>query len=432
MLRPGQRVERRDGGRNGAVSSEEIPVPQSAGRRLISFVVLWLSGASLRLTILVIPPLVPLLHADLHLSESGIGLLSSLPPLLFSIAAVPGALLIARFGIKSTLVLGLLLTALASAARGAIPNVICLYATTIAMAAGVSIMQPALPPLVRTWFPHRIGFATAVYTNGLLLGEVLVAALTIPLVLPLVGNSWRLSLVIWAVPVLLTALLVVACTPHVAASRNPNASKKSAWWPDWKHPLIWRLGLLLGSVNAMYFVANAFLPDYMVSAGRPDLIGSALTALNLCQVPASFLMLAFAGRLVTRPWAYVATGSLSFLSIIGIMSMKGIWIVFWAGLLGFANAITMILAFALPSVLGAPHDVHRTSAGMFTISYSCAMALSVLTGFLWDETHLPITGFLPIALCALVIPLLASSVSRPGLRQASGDGVATSAGAMSD
>ena len=56
------------------------------------------------------------------------------------------------------------------------------------MAAGVSIMQPALPPLVRAWFPQRIGFATAVYTNGLLIGETLAVALTIPLVLPLVGQ----------------------------------------------------------------------------------------------------------------------------------------------------------------------------------------------------------------------------------------------------
>jgi len=417
------------------VNSEDRLVSPSAGQRLIAFAVLWLCGASLRLTILVIPPLLPHLHADLHLSESEIGVLSSLPTLLFAIAAVPGALLIARFGIKSALILGLLLTAFAAAARGAIVNVTYLYAMTALMGAGVSIMQPALPPLVRTWFPHRIGLATAVYTNGLLLGEVLAAALTIPLVLPLVGNSWRLSLMIWAIPVLLTALLVTFFAPKIAVNAKPeatrnttentakstakDAAKDAAWWPDWKQPLVWRLGLLFGSVNAMYFVANAFLPDYMTHAGRPDLIGSSLTAINLCQVPASFLMLAFAGRLVTRPSAYVATGTLSFLSIIGIICSKGIWIVFFAGLLGFANAITMILALALPSVLSAPHDVHRTAAGMFTISYSLAMALSVFTGFLWDKTHLPVTAFLPIAACALLVPLLASSVVRPGALDAS-------------
>jgi CP family cyanate transporter-like MFS transporter len=387
---------------------------QFAGPRPLALLLLWLAGACLRLTVLAVPPVVPLLHANLHLSETGIGWLSSLPPLLFAIAAVPGALLIARFGIVPALVVGLLLNAIGSAARGAFPDVAFLFASTIVMTAGVSIMQPALPPLVRTWFPQRIGFATAVYTNGLLVGEILAVALTIPVVLPLVDNSWRLNFVIWSGPVLATALLVAICAPRLGGVKTVVPVGGRRWWPDWRHPLIWRLGLILGSVNAMYFVTNAFLPDYVVATGRPDLIGSALTALNLSQLPASFLMLGVAGRLVKRPWAYVTTGALSLLSLVGMMIMKGTWIVFWAGVLGFTNAITLILALALPSVLSGPDDVPRTSAGMFTISYSLAMVLSVVSGWLWDLTHMPIAAFAPVALCGLVIIVLASTVRHAG------------------
>jgi CP family cyanate transporter-like MFS transporter len=386
--------------------------PHSAGQRLISFVVLWLSGACLRLTVLVIPPVIPQLHADLHLSETAIGWLSSLPPMLFAIAAVPGALLIARFGIVPALLVGLLLNAIGSAARGAIPDAVFLYGSTIVMAAGVSIMQPALPPLVRAWFPQRIGFATAVYTNGLLIGEILVVALTIPLVLPLVDGSWRLNFVVWAIPVVATLLLVAAFAPKSGGVRNATPTAQRRWWPDWKGPLIWRLGLILGSVNTAYFVTNAFLPDYVTAAGHPELVSAALTSLNVAQLPASFLMLGFAGRLVTRPWAYVATGATCLLSLVGMMTMNGYWIVFWAGVLGFANAITLILAFALPSVLGAPEDVHRNSAGMFTISYSLAMVVSILGGWLWDVTHWPIAGLAPVALCELAIITLAPTVKR--------------------
>lgn len=80
------------------------------------------------------------------------------------------------------------------------------------------------------------------------------------------------------------------------------------------------------------------------------------------------------------------------------------------------GAATLILVLALPSVLGAQDDVHRISAGMFTISYACAMALSVLVGWLWDLTRLPIAGFAPVALCGLLIAALASTVkkARPG------------------
>src|SRR2546427_828068 len=73
-----------------------------------------------------------------------------------------------------------------------------------------------LPPLARQWLPHRVGFATAVYTNGLLFGEIFPVALTIPLVLPLVEDSWRLAFVVWAVPALLIGLALATFAPRAA------------------------------------------------------------------------------------------------------------------------------------------------------------------------------------------------------------------------
>jgi MFS transporter, CP family, cyanate transporter len=379
---------------------------------LVRLGLLWLCGACLRLTVLAIPPVIPLLHADLHLSETEIGWLSGLPPLLFAIAAIPGGLLIARFGILPALIVGLLINAVGSAARGAYPDTLALYASTIVMAAGVSIMQPALPPLVRAWFPQRVGFATAVYTNGLLLGETLSVALTIPLVLPLVDNSWRLSFTVWSAPVVLTAILVGICAVALGGTKQAAVSTNRKWWPDWRQPVIWRLGVILGSINAMYFALVGFLSDYMTAVGRPDLISQSLGALNFCQVPASFLMLALAARLVKEPWAYRVTGGLAVLCIVGMMTTSGYWIVVWCGVFGFVTAVMLILVLALPSVLGAPDDVHRTSAGMFTISYSIAMVLSVLSGWLWDLTHQPIAALAPAAVCGLVVVLLASTVRR--------------------
>ncbi|MGH7036317.1 MAG: hypothetical protein ACREFL_21525, partial [Stellaceae bacterium] len=63
-----------------------------------SFALLWLAGLGLRLTLLAVPPVIPLIHAELHLSETEIGTLGTLPTLLLAAAAIPGSLLIARFG----------------------------------------------------------------------------------------------------------------------------------------------------------------------------------------------------------------------------------------------------------------------------------------------------------------------------------------------
>src|SRR5690349_1873159 len=155
-----------------------------------ALVLLWLSGIGLRLTLLAVPPVIPLIHRDLDLSETQIGTLGTLPSLLLAAAALPGSLLIARFGAKAALTVGLFLVGLGSAARGWAGGVALLYLTTIVMSAGVAVMQPALPPLVRDWLPQRIGLATAVYANGLLLGETIAVGLTIQVVLPLVGGSW--------------------------------------------------------------------------------------------------------------------------------------------------------------------------------------------------------------------------------------------------
>ena len=394
---------------------------ESAGRSVTVLLLFWLVGACLRITVLAVPPVVPLLHADLHLSETGIGWLSSLPPMLFAIAAVPGALLIARFGMLPALLTGLLLSAAGSAARGAFASTAPLFIATIVMGAGISIVQTVMPPLVRAWFPQRIGLATSVYTNGLLMGEVIPVGLTIPLVLPLVRQSWRLDFVVWSVPVLAVMLLVKLAMRSYGAAGMAGANQsmpQRRWWPDWRDPLIWRLGLILGSVNATYFVTNAFLPDLMIAARRPDLVSSALTAINIGQLPASFLMLPLAERLVKQPWSYASTGLLATLCVVAMLVTRGYWIVFWAGLLGFTGAVTLILALALPSILSAADDVHRTTAGMFTISYSCAMVLSVIVGWLWDVTHLPLVGFAPIALCGLVIAALASTVRRVDERSA--------------
>src|SRR6266542_1532174 len=122
---------------------------------------LWLAGAGLRLTILAVPPVISLIQADLHLSGTEIGILSGLPVILFAIAALPGSLLIARFGALSTLVTGLLIAGVASGLRGAVLDVFALYAATILMSAGIAIMQPALSPLVRQWLPQRVSFGTA-------------------------------------------------------------------------------------------------------------------------------------------------------------------------------------------------------------------------------------------------------------------------------
>ena len=184
---------------------------------------LWLLGIDLRLTILAVPPVLPLIHRDLHLDEKLVAALTGLPVLLFGLIAIPGSLMIARIGARRAAIVGVLIVSIASALRGAGPSVPMLFGMTALMGAGVAIMQPALPTLVGQWFPQRVSLATALYANGLLVGEMLPASLTIPLILPMLHGSWQASFVFWSAPVLVTAFLVLFLTPHTEQSRWTSA-----------------------------------------------------------------------------------------------------------------------------------------------------------------------------------------------------------------
>lgn len=379
----------------------------------MAYLVLWLFGICLRLTALAVPPIIPQLHEAFHLTQAQVGALGSLPVLLLSFAALPGAYLIARFGAIRVLIGGIVLAGIASALRAASPDTTTLFATTFVMGAGIAVMQPALPSIVREWLPRNIGLATATYSNGLLAGEAISSSVTIPWILPLVGYSWRLSLVAWSVPLIVIAALGAWYAHGRRARAAAGGSQGGSWWPDWRSPLTWRLGLIAGGCSSLYFATNAFVSDYLRGLGRADLTGAALASINWAQIPASLLLLAFPGRLMLRRWPLAATGFLASIAMVGLLAGDGPWIVFWSGVIGFCTAFILILTLALPPMLVASSHVPGVSAAVFAIGYLCAVVTPVVGGLAWDLTGLPWTAFAPAGLFGPAIVLAALGLEIP-------------------
>jgi MFS transporter, CP family, cyanate transporter len=382
--------------------SESRPLP-------ISLILLWLVGNALRLPILAVPPVIPALRGEFNLSGTQIGILTGLPVFLFAVAALAGSRLISRVGAVPAVVTGLVITTLGSALRGVATDVISLLGTTVVMGAGVAVVQPAMPALVGRWLPKHIAVATAIYTNGLLVGEVLPVAL-FPVLFPLLGASWRATFFLWAVPGIVIAVIVLMAAPR---ERRTAARPSPRWFPDWPAREVWRIGLIFSSGSTLYFGSNAFLPGYLSQAGRADLVSPALTALNLGQIPISLLLIAFARRLEGKRWPLMASGALSVVSILGIVATTGPATVAFAGALGFFAGGGFALGLTLPPLLSPPAEVARVSAAMFTISYAGAMLISVISGFAWDLSGSARFAFLPIALSALPSILLTLTISFP-------------------
>jgi CP family cyanate transporter-like MFS transporter len=369
-----------------------------------ALVLLWLAGNGLRLTILAVPPILALIILDLKLSGTQVGILNAIPVFLFALVAVPGSLLIARVGAVPALIIGLLIAAAGSALRGVAFDAMTLYAATVVMAAGIAVMQPALPPTVRQWAPQRIGFATAVYTNGLLFGEIFPVLLA-AVILPLVAGSWRASLVLWSIPLAVIALVIFIFQP---GGKSAPPARHRHWMPDWRSPLLWKIGLMMGGANQLYFCANAFFPGYMLQIGHTELIGPALTALNIGQLPASFILLAMASRWERKKWPLLGAGAIGVAGVAGLLLGSSSWVIVGAAAaIGFACAVVLTLVLALPALMVAPDDVPRFSAGVFTIGYGLAMVISILGGIAWDISRSAAYAFAPVTVAALFIMLFA-------------------------
>jgi CP family cyanate transporter-like MFS transporter len=381
----------------------------------VRLLLLWLGGIDLRLTMLAVAPLIPQIHRELHLDEKAVGLLVSLPVLLLAIASVAGSLLIAKLGVRGALAVGLAFIGVFGALRGFGPSTPVLFTATFLMGVGVAVSQPAFPSLVREWFPRRIAVATAVYSNGILIGETLPTVLTTPVgVLPLAHGDWRWALATWSLLVIASGAAIAIAAP---GGRRDVKGVRPRWWPNWREGQATRIGLVMGMASAVYFGSNAFIPDYLDQTGRHDLITPTLAVLNgsqLLTAPA----VAIWHRVLTGRAGFVGSSAVMVVAQIGIVFTPGVGVIFWAFLLGFAAALAFIVVLTLPPRLAAAGDVHRMSAAIFTVQYTVAFTVPLLAGALWDATGWAALAFIPgVAAAAvmawLTLPLRIPSADTP-------------------
>jgi MFS transporter, CP family, cyanate transporter len=375
----------------------------------VRLLLLWLGGIDTRLTMLAVPPLIPLIHLDLHLEEKAVGALVSGPLLILALASVPGSLLIAKIGVRGALLAGLGSIAAFGALRGYGPSAPVLFASTFLMGIGVAVTQPAFPSLVREWFPRRIAIATAVYSNGILIGETLPTALTTPVgVLPLTHGDWRWALASWSLLVLVSAAAIAFAAP----ARASGSTALSRWWPDWRQNQTIRIGIVMGMASATYFGANAYIPDFLDQSGRHDLISPALAVLNgsqLLTAPAVALWPA----ILTGRTGFMGSAVLMGVAQVGLVLTPGAGVVGWAFLLGFSTALAFVVVLSLPPRLAPPGGVARMSAAIFTLQYTTAFVIPLIAGALWDVTGQAVFAFVPGVVAAAAMAWGAMSLNIP-------------------
>ncbi len=377
---------------------------------LIAFV-----GINLRSVLLAVPPMLPQIQHDLGLSYTAVGLLTSLPTLVMGGLALPSGLIAGRIGARRAVTLGLALLAGGALLRAVWPAAVPLYTFTFALSVGVALAQTAVPVLVRQWFPARIGLVAALYTDGLILGEALAAALTGSLVLGIVGaGNWTGTFVLWSLPVFLALALWLWLAPPAPATTIRQRPANTAHAPATpRRASAWHLGLIMGGASLIFFGMNTWIPPYNKAVGEATLTPLALGVLNAIQLPVGLALTVFAQRLAGRRWPFILAGGVCAFAIVALLGTQAELQPLWVALLGAGSAVVFVLGIALPPLLASREEVARLTGATLGVSYGAAFVGPFIGGALWDLTGHPPVAFAPIAAAGLAIMVLGALLPSP-------------------
>lgn len=377
----------------------------------VVMLLLWLTGLYLRLTVLIAPPLAPRIARDLDLGQAATGALTTLPILMLAVAGLAASWLISRIGARRTLITALLLVVISSSARG-LGDAPMLFVATAVMGIAIAGIQPALPTLLTEWWPSRIAMGTAIYMNGMLIGEVIGSTLTLPVMLPLANGDWRLALLYWSLPALIPALSIRLLSPVSRAFENDTGH----WLPDWRRPLVWKLGILLGASGSIFFGINAYMGSVLGGRGEEALLPVALVMFNTTQIAASIIMFTVGRSWIGHP------RPLMVLMIVGLSGLSGfIWLSGWPALValmptGLAVGLLLILIVALPPLYTRGNATAALAAGMFAVGAITNFFVPLLGGLAGDMLGSPRFAVIPILIYGLLaLPLARQLPTRSGL-----------------
>ncbi|MBI4493039.1 MAG: MFS transporter [Chloroflexi bacterium] len=351
----------------------------------VLLVLAWLAAANTRSSLLAIGPLLPLAIADLHLSATVAGALSGLPLLLMGAISIPAGLLADRIGPRRLLVAALLGLGLAGGVRGMAESAAVLVAASVGLGAAIGLGQPALPQVARTVSRRWAGLATAVYTNGLMLGAMSGVMLTLPVLLPLAG-SWRNVLLLWGLGSLVAALgWALAAMPRRPAPR-PGMAATLPLRQVLAIPGLLPVAIVFASQGAIFYALSTWLAPYYVAQGRPlSEASTALAALTLTAIFGGTIAPGIALWWGSVRRTLVAAGVVTALAQVALVLLPG-QEVLWVGVTSFATSFALTLGLAAPAQLAPREKVGAAAGLLLALGYLGSMLGPLGFGVLRDLT----------------------------------------------
>jgi FSR family fosmidomycin resistance protein-like MFS transporter len=286
--------------------------------------------------LIVLPPLFPLLEAELGVGYAALGLLLSLPNVATMVLQTPVGVLVDRYGARRPLVIGLIVMGGAVAAAGVAPNYGALMAFAVLIGVGNSVFHPADYAILAARIePGRLGRAFSLHTFAGNLGWAVAPGIMVFLA---ALWSWQVALIIVGLSGIAAALMIFSQgqdleAPRTTAKSVAPASAPAAAKQAPGEPKQGGLGLLLSAPMLLLFVymtmssiasggLNGFTVTALVELHGADLVtaNAALTAL----LAASAAGVLAGGVLADRTRRHDLIISAGFIVAAGILVIVGL------------------------------------------------------------------------------------------------------------
>ncbi|GAA1536302.1 CP family cyanate transporter-like MFS transporter [Microbacterium ginsengiterrae] len=366
------------------------PLPVWRGR-VLAVLGIVLAAASLRSAVASLSPLIDRIAADFPLPSAAVGLIGTAPPVCFAVFGLLTPMLTRRLGLERLLIVALSAITVGLVLRGLSTDAITLLLATGLIFAGVGMGNILLPPLVKKYFPDRIGVMTTLYSTMMAVSTFLPPLVAVPVA---DAANWRLSLSLWAVFALAGTIpwilmLIRERGDDAAAAAAVTVPDARAFARLVRLPLAWSIGIVFGTSSMIAYVSFAWLPTIVVDqAGvSAPVAGLLLSLFAFMGFPASLLVPTLVVRFqATRTLSLIAAAS----GLVGITGLllapipALIWL--WVVLLGTAPLL-FPLALVLISIRArTPETAVALSSFVQSVGYLGAASFPLIVGLLHDAT----------------------------------------------
>jgi CP family cyanate transporter-like MFS transporter len=393
-----------------------------AGRTL-ALVGIILVAANLRTAVTALSPIVSEVSADIPLGALAIGVLGMLPPVCFAVFGIFTPVFTRRIGLERMLVLALAAILAGHLLRGLAGSLPVLLVGSVIAFAGLGIGNVLLPPLVKKYFPDRIGLVTSLYATVLSISTLVPALVAVP-----VADSagWRVSIGQWALLALLAlipwvTLLVRERSRHgtpLQASVDDHAvdeAEPAVLGRIWRSSVAWAITIVftVSSLNA--YAMFAWLPQLLretagVSAGQAGVLLSLYAAMG---IPTALIIPVLTARLKNVGPIVLAGVAAFLIGDLGLLLAPSVAPWLWVAFAGL-GPLFFPLSLVLINLRTRTHDGSVALSGFVqSVGYTMGALGPIVVGVLRETTGGWTWPLIALGITALAATVSAVVISRP-------------------